>query len=34
MFDFAAATIGYARTQADADKFNDRVPDALRFIVK
>lgn len=36
MFAWCQATVGYARTQADADKFNatDYKPDALNFIVK
>ena len=38
MFSGALTTVGYARTQADAGKFNDasitNIPDTLRFIVK
>ena len=36
MFRSSAATVGYARTQADADKFNasSNKPDGLNFVVK
>ena len=36
MFRYASATIGYARTQADADRFNasSNKPSGLVFVVK
>ena len=36
MFSASSATIGYARTQADADKFNSssNKPSTLNFVVK